>query len=505
MKDIAIVGAGIAGLSAGIYALQSGFNATIYESHTTPGGASTSWRRNGYLFEGGMHWLTGSSPETPLYRVWRELGALDDTVPVYNRDPFLVFDYQGKTAYLYRDAEKLRRHFLELSPGDAKEINRLCGDIRKFSKMSMPVTDIKGVRLKQKTHMPLSMLGGIIPVMTRMPFYSGQTVREYAARFQSPLLRLLLENIIGPDYNASGLVFTMAQFASGDGGYPEGGSLGMAARMAKKFTSLGGTIRYGCKVERVAVRNKAACGVTVDGEQMEVDAVIVTQDTLAAIDSLLDVPIREPWAEAMRRDTQPMLDTFVGLGIEADLSDLPERLQFVPEHSFLCGGVPQRVAGICNYAAYPGYAPEGCSAVTSIIVGDSYDFWKKCRENGTYAAEKEKLAASVIDVLEKKYPQTTGRIAVWDVATPLTYERYLGSYKGSWMTVMGKGRRPASYPQKPGSVSNLYFAGQRLRSPGGLPVAVDSGRRAVQYLCRDADTVFQGNGVPQRVTISKTV
>jgi phytoene dehydrogenase-like protein len=55
MKNIIIVGAGIAGLAAGIYALQSGFNATIYESHAIPGGASTSWRRGGYLFEGGMH------------------------------------------------------------------------------------------------------------------------------------------------------------------------------------------------------------------------------------------------------------------------------------------------------------------------------------------------------------------------------------------------------------------------------------------------------------------
>lgn len=37
MKKVIIVGAGISGLSAGIYALQSGFDATIYESHTIPG------------------------------------------------------------------------------------------------------------------------------------------------------------------------------------------------------------------------------------------------------------------------------------------------------------------------------------------------------------------------------------------------------------------------------------------------------------------------------------
>ena len=41
MKQVSIIGAGLAGLSAGIYARQSGFDVTIYESHTIPGGAST--------------------------------------------------------------------------------------------------------------------------------------------------------------------------------------------------------------------------------------------------------------------------------------------------------------------------------------------------------------------------------------------------------------------------------------------------------------------------------
>lgn len=52
---LAIVGADIAGLSAGIFACQSGFDVTIYESHNIPGGNATGWKRKGYYFEGGMH------------------------------------------------------------------------------------------------------------------------------------------------------------------------------------------------------------------------------------------------------------------------------------------------------------------------------------------------------------------------------------------------------------------------------------------------------------------
>jgi phytoene dehydrogenase-like protein len=492
MKKVIIVGAGIAGLSAGIYARQSGFDVTIYESHNIPGGASTSWRRGGYLFEGGMHWLTGSSKEMPLNRLWREVGALDDSVLVLTRDPFMALDLEGRTAYLYRDLEKLRRHFLEISPEDKKEIDILCSDIKKFSNMKMPVSDIKGVRVKNKSHMSPSAFLKMLPAFPRLGFYSNQSSKEYASRYKSPLLRTLLEGIIGPDYSAAGMVFTLATLTSGDGAYPLGGSLAMASRMAKYFEKLGGTILYGKAVSRVAVKDGVAHGIIVGGETIEADYVIVTQDTLAAIDSLFDPPIHEPWAETMRETTKPMLDTFICLGLEADLSDLPDRIQFIPDKPFVCGGIPQPVVGICNYASYKGYAPNGCSAVTSVIIGDSYDFWKACKENGTYESEKEKLADAFVEILALKYPQTAGKAAVRNVATPLTYERYLGSFKGSWMSEMPIGKRPAGYPSKPEGISNLYFAGQRLMSPGGLPSALTTGRTAVQYLCKDTDTLFQG-------------
>ncbi|HHW12123.1 MAG TPA: NAD(P)/FAD-dependent oxidoreductase [Firmicutes bacterium] len=489
---VIIVGAGIAGLTAGIYALQSGFDVTIYESHTIPGGASTSWRRKGYLFEGGMHWLTGSSPETPLHKLWREVGALDDSVRIHNRDPFYVFEDNGRRACLYRDLDKLRQHFLAIAPEDWKEIIKLCKDIKKFTKMKMPLLDIKNVKVKEKTILPLSALLGMLPVLPRLPFYTRQTAGEFARRFKSPLLQGLLENIVGAENNASALIFTIATFVSGDGGYPEGGSLGMANRMAKRFAALGGKIQYGKTVSKVPVENGVATGVIVDGEHIPADAVIITQDTRVAIDTLFDQPIREPWAEKMRAGIKPLLNTFVCVGVEADLSDLPESLTFVTDEPLCCGGLSTATITINNYARYKGYAPEGCTAITSGIIGDSYDFWKACKEKGTYEAEKQKLAEAFIRILTKKFPQTAGKIAVWDVATPLTYERYLHSYKGSWMSILEKGNKMESYPSKPASIKNVYFAGQRLVIPGGLPIAAETGRRAVQYLCRDTDTVFQG-------------
>ncbi|MDY5918433.1 MAG: FAD-dependent oxidoreductase, partial [Treponema sp.] len=43
MKKLIVIGAGISGLSAGIYAARSGFDVTIMEQHFTFGGLSTGW------------------------------------------------------------------------------------------------------------------------------------------------------------------------------------------------------------------------------------------------------------------------------------------------------------------------------------------------------------------------------------------------------------------------------------------------------------------------------
>lgn len=408
MKKVIIVGAGIAGLTAGVYARQSGFDVTIYEAHTIPGGASTSWRRKGYLFEGGMHWLTGSSPKSEINKLWREIGALDDSVSIYNRDPFFIYENNGKQVCLYRDIDKLKAHLLGISPMDEKEINRLCKDLKKFMKVQMPITNVKGVKRnnesKSERSFSLLSLFPMIPAILRMPFYSKQSADEYAMRYKSQLLQQLFINMIGSESSTMGLVLTLATLSSGDGGYPCGGSLDMAKRIAKKFIDLGGDIQYNTPIDKIICTNGIAGGVEISGNAVSADAVIVTQDTLVAVDRLFDKPLHEPWIEKMRQSTRPILNTFISIGIKADLSDIPESIVFSIDSPFFCGEQPIDSIGINNYASYQGYAPQGCTALTSIINGDTYDWWKKQKEAGNYELEKKKLAEAFISNLVKKYP-----------------------------------------------------------------------------------------------------
>jgi len=58
-KSIIIIGAGMGGMSAGIYGQMNGYETQIFETHTKPGGQCTSWKRKGYTFDPCIHHFFG--------------------------------------------------------------------------------------------------------------------------------------------------------------------------------------------------------------------------------------------------------------------------------------------------------------------------------------------------------------------------------------------------------------------------------------------------------------
>lgn len=487
-----IVGAGIAGLTAGVYARQSGIDTTILEMHSIPGGSCTSWKRKGYLFEGGMHWLVGSNKNAPLNRVWEEVGALQENNPVYLKDPFITYHDENQQICLYRNPERLKTHLMEVSPQDKDAIKTFVKDIVALQKMGMPIMDIKGLKTKYKAPLPTDMLFGMIKALPKMNKLNKITVEEYISKFKHPGIKSLLKQVVAkPDFTASSLIFTLSGLSVGDSGYPEGGSLRMAQNIAATFESLGGSIKYKQRVERICVREGSACGVYVEGKLLEADAVIVAADALTALDEFFDEPLHEPWMDELRAETTPLNCTFISLGVAEDLSNIPESNLMPLKTPLLNGGIEHHEIGFYNYAKY-GYASESCTPLTVFLGDDTYDEWKLAKADGSYKQKKEDLALQVISRMEEVLPQIKGKVDVWDVATPLTYERYCGTYRGSWMSVMKPGFKRQQYPCKPESISHLYFAGQRIMLPGGMPVAASTGRQAVQHLCLDQELLFQG-------------
>ena len=118
-------------------------------------------------------------------------------------------------------------------------------------------------------------------------------------------------------------------------------------------------------------------------------------------------------------------------------------------------------------------APEGKTSVIIMLESD-IEYWKKLAEDrNLYVQKKDETAGLIIRLLEQRFPGITDQVEVTDVATPLTFERFTGNWKGSfegWLitpqnvhTLM----KPMS--QTIPGLKNFYMCGQWVEPGGGLP------------------------------------
>jgi phytoene dehydrogenase-like protein len=487
--SIAIIGAGIAGLSTGCYGQMNGYRTRIFEMHDKPGGLCTSWQRNGYIFDGCIHWLVGSGDGSGFNHIWQELGALQGQRIVNHQEFMRIEGEEGKAFIVYTDVDRLERHMKELAPADAGVIEEFANAVRLFVRF--------GERMDGPA-MPSGLLNGIKMGVKMLPFmgplrkYSRISIQDFAARFSDPFLREALVKVFGlGDFPVVGLLMTLAWMHNRDAGYPIGGSLAFARAIERRYLDLGGEIRYKSRVERILVEGDRAVGVCLaDGTEHRADVVISAADGHATIFDMLGGRYVSDQVRGYYEELpifQPIVQ--VSLGVARDLSDEPHMVSYPLARPLTVAGEVQDRMGVKHYCYDPTLAPQGKSVVVVSFESD-YDYWKGLyRERERYDAEKKQIAIAVIDRLEKRFPGFGDQVEAVDVATPVTTERYTGNWQGSiegWLPttetpdmMMGRGMSQTL----PG-LENFYMVGQWVEPGGGVPTAALSGRKVMRTLCR---------------------
>jgi phytoene dehydrogenase-like protein len=478
-KSLIIIGAGIAGLSTGCYAQMNGYDSQIFEMHDKPGGVCTSWTRNGYTFDGCVEWLVGTSPDTPFYQIWQELGALQGR-PIVNHDQLMRVEVtSGKALTFYASVDRLEQQLKEVAPVDAEAIGEFCQTIRQFS---------QGDRLQSI----LLNVGSDNPD-PHIPKWIQSTTQEFATRFQDPFLReAFLQGFGGYGTMLFLLLYLVLQNTK-SAGYPIGGSLAFARAIERRYIRLGGEIHYGARVERILVEHDRAVGVRLhNGVEHRAGRVISAADGHATIFEMLegkylDDEIRGYYA------TWPLFPPIiqVSLGVARDFSSEPLRISLPLAEPLTIGGVVQSHLDLKHYCYDPTMAPPGKSVLV-LWMGSDLEYWEQIAADPIrYEAVKRKTAQTIIAQLEKRFPGLTKQVEAVDVATPLTYERYAGLWRGSY-----EGWLPTSktfgYAMRttlPG-LQNFSMVGQWVCPGGGLPTVAQTGRAMIQTICEQDGSTF---------------
>ena len=496
-KSIIIIGGGFAGLAAGIYARLNGYNTNIFEMHTQPGGLCTSWNRKGYTFDGCIHWLVGSSPASGMHDLWEETGIALNRKIIDHDEYMRLEGSDGRTLVFYTDVNRLEKHLLEFSPQDEKPIRDLIAGIRiciPFDFASKHDGIFKKLGKQTKTVLNFAKNG------KKMQEWMKISCREFSERFKDPLIREAINEMWVPDFSVFFMLFTYAYLHNRNAGYPIGGSLPMSMAMEERYKELGGIINYKQKVTKILTDSNKAVGVKLeDGKEYYAERVVSAADGYSTLFNMLggkygDAGTREPYE---KWPTFPSL-IYVSLGVNRKFDDVPHSvsgLTFHLKEPVKIGDLMRDKLSVHIFNHDPTLAPSGKCAVT-LMFNSGYEYWKNISVDKTaYMKEKDEIGIKVVELMEQRFPGIKSQIEVIDVATPLTFERYTGNWKGSfegWLITPENSKvlmKPMS--QLVSGLSNFYMCGQWVEPGGGLPTAVMSGRRLVKRICKEDGKRFK--------------
>ena len=301
---------------------------------------------------------------------------------------------------------------------------------------------------------------------------------------------------MAPGYNLMSMLYMLAHVMNKDGGIPIGGSQAMSDRIYKYYLELGGGMRFGSEVGKVRITNNRAVGVELkNGKFVPADWVVSSAAAEHCLKDLLGGQWRvrkldERYAD---RKTYPIYTmTIAALKCTADVSSFPLGLHAVVEPLKM----DKEYEGIAlrNYSYDKTMkAPVGCCVLQAQIVGDDdmYYWWKERKDNGTYRAEKDRIAREILTKIVARYPELDGKLEIIDMITPCTYERYLntrhGSFQGFVHTKNGKALMQNGIIK---GLDGFVLSGQCIFQSGGLPPAVITGKFAAQRICKADRPMF---------------
>ena len=493
-RKIIVIGGGISGLCAGVYAQASGYQVEILEKHVSPGGLAASWQRGEYRFETCIHWLVGSATDGLLNAQWREVLDIDRLKFFYTEEYQCVDGASGQSLHVYSNVERMEAEFLRVAPEDAEEIKAFTGEIRHIAEL--PLQDLMDGPWPERAWAVLRL----VPRLPLLQQWAAISARDYAKRIKNDLLGRFFGDSATAGMSIIALVFMFAWMNQRNAGYPIGGSRAIIDLIVERFQSLGGKLRTGIEVGRIIVEQDVATGVHLaDGEIVTADWIISAADGHSTIYGLLEAKYSGAAIDRLFAE-QPVFPSYVqvSLGVAQDLSGEPGYLQ--RSFSIPLFLDPETELGSAAFRIFqydPTFAPPGKTAVTCFLPTFNFAYWVELRQTDPqrYEAEKDRIAEVVISTLEERLPGIRERVETIDVSTPASVVHFTGNWKGSM-----EGFLPtpdsffASGRQTLPGLGHFMRVGQWIRPGGGLPTGLLTARAAIRTICRKDEIVFLPDG-----------
>lgn len=444
--DVAIIGAGMSGLAAGIRLAHFGKRVCIFERHNAVGGLNSFYSIAGRKFDVGLHALTNyvrpGVKGTPLGKLLRQLRIeRDEFALCEQKQSRVAFGPRGETSLRFtNDFAVLEAEVAAKFPAQSDGFRRLVTLVRTYDDVSLDARPVsaRGI-VRQHVTDPLLEDMLFCPLM----YYGSASERDMEfGQFVIMFKALFLEGFARPFEGVRVIVRVLLE----------------------KYRQAGGERRMKCGVRRIVAAEGRAQALELDsGETITADQVISsigapeTERLIAGPGSAGAPTVTAPGGLSFVEtitilDRQPAAfgwgdDTIIFFNDSARFDYVRPEAQVDPRSGVIC--LPN------NFDYGPDRAlPEGIFRVTCLA---NYDRWAHLPEE-TYRADKQRWFAEVQRCARRFLPPAdeaalAAATLTTDMFTPRTITKFTGHLNGAIYGAAAKNRQGRT------ALANLYLCG----------------------------------------------
>jgi phytoene dehydrogenase-like protein len=486
--DVAVVGAGIGGLTAAALLADAGLKVIVAEQHFQAGGFCQTFQRklhhNGaplvYRFDAGPHDISGVWTGGPVTSVLERLGVAQRIewrrVEHTYRYPNMVIDvpadWRAYVAELGRLFPAERAGFEALFAAIAAIRDGMYSPLVGAGGIPGLGMTIEGMQAFPQRH-PLALQ------WLDKPF--DQLVALHISDPQARQIVVALAGYIGDGSEAltGAQMVPLFNYYFHGGYHPVGGSGKLADALVGAISDRGGQVWLDSPVARIAVVDGRAAGLRLaSGKEVSARAVVTDADLKRTFLELIDPAALAGDFRARIAAAEPALSAFtVHLGIDF-VPDIRPAVYFMGD---------QIIGGITAMSLIdPSAAPAGHATLTILRLMPQSETQGWFPANGAsngwhespdYRDRKKNCGDELVAAAEQIIPGLSSHIIYRDEASPVTFGRYDWSSAGAIYGV----RRGAWAKGAKSPIPGLVVAGSATHGPG-IEAALISGAYAAHAL-----------------------
>ena len=491
---IAIIGAGLGGLTFGAFAAKDGHSVEIYDKNHAPGGVVALLEQDGYKFEQGPLLIGDMLPGESVYELLQELGITlqtqraDRDIVMPDYDMIKPVEFKGK----YWRKERLQQLF----PEDAEGIER-------YYKLYDHVMHLRWLgRQKQTTWVKIQTKLAMLKLLPFAKMNADEFTRHF---FKSEKICTLFTGIFADfcadpkEIQGLGVIFMNFETAFDkriaveegkdyNGGYVylTGGCQKLPEALAKYIEDRGGKFHYGTIVEKVLMEDGKAAGIRLqDGTEVKADMVVGCGAGKDFFETTVGL---EHLGEEYRKilaTYRPMEAVFMlHLGVDYD------PMEYMRSALYYCYGMYDLSAatnklrtnvyhgGDDGYLIFvpsfhaPDFAPEGKHCVTL------YTVCPDTLAEGDWDEVKERYADRMVELAETHLPDLRKHVVMRKIMTAKDYRAYTHMEKSSFGGVVPIWNQ--KNPPHVTGIPGLYFVGQQSENGGGVGAVMVGAKQAYE-------------------------